>query len=162
MASFAEFDKQLDRATVEAVGQVVEFHKAISQRVFQMLVTDTRTSGFSFGSPVWSGRYRRSMTIAVNRVDTSSFPANPDAFLVDWPEEPGRKYPAPPASEVRNKLQGLKIGDVVYIANSVPYVRRIENGHSKKAPAGVFAVTAAAAEPMLQNEADTLAYVIRR
>lgn len=37
--------------------------------------------------------------------------------------------------------QGGGIGKVVYISNSLPYSLKLENGHSKQAPLGVYALS---------------------
>jgi hypothetical protein len=34
-----------------------------------------------------------------------------------------------------------RLGDVVYVSNSLPYALRLENGWSKKAPAGMVGIT---------------------
>ncbi|UNM17273.1 HK97 gp10 family phage protein [Pseudomonas sp. ArH3a] len=36
------------------------------------------------------------------------------------------------------KLSGLEPYTVVFIQNSLPYAEKLENGHSKQAPAGMF------------------------
>jgi hypothetical protein len=38
-------------------------------------------------------------------------------------------------------LQGARAGDRIYIANNLPYIVRLEYGHSKQAPAGMVRTT---------------------
>lgn len=157
------FGRELDRAADEVIAQAIEFHKTCAQTVFAMLVSDSRTVGLTFGSPVWSGRYRGSFTIAINQIDHTYKPPNPKADPPYWPKEVLGKYSPLAASDVRRKIERLRLGDVVYIANSLPYVRRIEFGHSKlKAPNGVFEVTVAAAEGKLQAQAHQIAIVVNK
>lgn len=39
-------------------------------------------------------------------------------------------------SEARSVLAGKKPGDAVYLSNNVPYIRRLNEGYSRQAPAG--------------------------
>lgn len=43
----------------------------------------------------------------------------------------------------------IKLGDVVYITNNLPYARRIEYGYSKQAPEGMLRRTIAEHRPIL-------------
>ena len=38
-------------------------------------------------------------------------------------------------------MQGARAGDRIYIANNLPYIVRLEYGHSKQAPAGMVRTT---------------------
>lgn len=38
-------------------------------------------------------------------------------------------------------IQGAKAGDTVYLANNLPYIVRLEYGHSKQAPQGMVRTT---------------------
>lgn len=44
--------------------------------------------------------------------------------------EPGGK------EEINTALNSFKIGDTVFITNNLPYIRRLNEGYSKQAPAG--------------------------
>ena len=46
-----------------------------------------------------------------------------------------------PIAEATVRLQGATAGDTVYIANNVPYIVRLEYGHSKQAPGGMVRTT---------------------
>lgn len=47
----------------------------------------------------------------------------------------------------------IKLGDVFVMANSTPYIFRLEQGWSKQAPAGMVAVTVAAYQRMVERAA---------
>jgi hypothetical protein len=36
---------------------------------------------------------------------------------------------------------GFKAGDTIYLTNNLPYIRRLEEGYSQQAPAGMVALT---------------------
>jgi hypothetical protein len=85
-------------------------------------------------SPVLTGRYYASHTIARGRIDTTVRELNPDGE-----ENP---YPGLPLTNA-TALTGFKLGETTYIANSLPYAQLLEEGHSKfKAPEGIYGVAA--------------------
>lgn len=133
--SLQKFLKTVEGAKEKVVLRAVEFQKTLAQTAYAMISTDSRRVGLAYGSPVLTGRYRGSHTIAINAIDTRTRPP------ADDPEAEG-SIRAKPAAEVRALLEKLKLGDRVMIANALPYARRIEFGHSKlKAPEGVYEVT---------------------
>lgn len=136
VSELGEFFKQLDEEHQEkAVRRVVEFCKAVVLTTYSMIQTDSRTVGIAYGSPVLTGRYRASHTVAINRIDKTTVA----------PSETGDEdsIPAKPIAMVSAIMNALKLGDKVYIANTLPYARRLEFGHSRlKAPEGIYQVTA--------------------
>ena len=74
-------------------------------------------------APVDTGRYRAAWNIGI--------------------EQPDRSVP-PPGSRVKagaapfSALKSLKPFPVVYLTNSLPYAKRLEDGHSGQAPTGVL------------------------
>lgn len=44
-------------------------------------------------------------------------------------------------------------GDVVYIANNLPYIRKLEYGHSQQAPRGMVRINAAKWTQIVEHEA---------
>lgn len=155
MADLNTFIKEAEAAKERAARALVEAHKAVAIRAYAMIATDTRDTGMGYGSPVWSGRFRASHTIAVNVPDTATKPPHPDTVgkgATRWPDEPDGIYNATPVSYAAQKLTALKPFDIVYIANALPYARKIELGHSKlKAPAGVYEATAIAVRAKFKN-----------
>lgn len=148
MASLDLFLKTVEGSKETAVRRLVEAHKAVSIAAYQMVAADTRATALRYGSPVWSGRYRASHTIAVGAPDTRVKPPHPDTAgpgATRWPDDVSGPYGAPPVSYAAQVVGSLKPFQVVYIANALPYARRIEAGHSRlKAPEGVYEVTAQA------------------
>ncbi len=76
-------------------------------------------------SPVDTGRFRGNTTVSIG----SPVFANTDN--VD--KAGGATIAAGQAA-----LTGLKPYTVIYIQNNLPYAERLENGHSKQAPQGIF------------------------
>ncbi len=75
----------------------------------------------SMKTPVATGRARGNWNVSVNTIDRS----------IDLNKK-GYK------SSTLRKGDGLKTN---YIVNSLPYINALENGHSKKAPNGMVAIT---------------------
>ena len=50
--------------------------------------------------------------------------------------KPSAKNPAP-VSDPETEIAKIKADSVVYHTNNVPYIKKLENGSSKKAPAGM-------------------------
>lgn len=105
-------------------------------------------------SPVLTGRYRGSHRISVNRVDTS--------FLSGvGPRDVAAHGQPPTGFEIATALQRLadfRFGDTIHISNNLPYALPLERGHSRQAPAGVYAL---AFLIMVANFAATVNSVVR-
>lgn len=43
--------------------------------------------------------------------------------------------------KVQAAALGLKVGDIIYLANNLPYAMRLEEGYSQQAPAGMVSLT---------------------
>lgn len=146
MSDLDTFTRDVDAYKEKAVLALVEAQKMIATRAYQMVARDSREVGLSYGSPVWSGRFRASHTIAIGTPDARVADPNEDTVgrgATRWPDEPDRVLPAPPVSRAAQVLSALQPFQIVYIANALPYARRIEMGWSKlKAPAGVYEVLA--------------------
>ena len=80
-------------------------------------------------SPVDQGAFRGNHKISVNNPETTS-----DKNLKDTE---GNKT----LLSESEKLKQLKLGDMVYIQNNLPYAVRLENGHSQQAPLGIYGLT---------------------
>lgn len=70
-----------------------------------------------FATPVDTGRARSNWIPSLNTPDTRTV-------------EPGQKPDAEAA------ISAYKLADTIYISNSLPYIQRLNEGHSKQAPAG--------------------------
>jgi hypothetical protein len=91
-------------------------------------------------NPVDTGRSRAAWNLAINKIDRtvpaeSGFPP-PRPASADRSVKPRRPQPAIPA------VGRIGWGDTVYVTNALPYVPRLETGHSKKqAPNGFVAIS---------------------
>lgn len=73
-------------------------------------------------TPVATGRARNNWNADLNKVDASTTEeANPNATGMD---------------KINIAIAGYKDGDTVYISNNLPYIVRLNEGHSTQAPAG--------------------------
>lgn len=79
-------------------------------------------------SPVDTGRFRGNWQTEVNRIPAGQL----DVF---------DKEGGPTIAKVVNGTVALKVGDVAYIANNLPYAIELEYGHSTQAPAGMVRIT---------------------
>ncbi|WP_434681360.1 HK97 gp10 family phage protein [Pseudomonas sp. R1-18] len=76
-------------------------------------------------SPVDTGRFRGNTTVSIGR------PVLSNSTTLD-PTGSGT------LSAGNAVLTGLKPYTIIYIQNNLPYAEKLENGHSKQAPNGVF------------------------
>jgi hypothetical protein len=77
------------------------------------------------------------MRLSVNGIDVTTAAPDPD-YSYDT-SLPPRTIRNQPISRVAAALRNFKLGDTIYISNSVPYAHRIEHdGWSWQAPDGVF------------------------
>lgn len=76
-------------------------------------------------SPVDTGRFRGNTTVTIGSpVFSNSQTLDPTG--------------AATISKGASVLAGLKPFSIIYIQNNLPYSEKLENGHSKQAPSGVF------------------------
>lgn len=76
-------------------------------------------------SPVDTGRFRGNTVVSVGSPVLST-------------TESADKSGASTIAAGQAALTGLKPYTVIYIQNNLPYAERLENGHSKQAPNGIF------------------------
>jgi hypothetical protein len=79
-------------------------------------------------SPVDTGRFRANWQIGYDQVNASTDAA---------PDPTGEAAIA----RAQAALQGIQVGGIVYLTNSLPYARPLEYGHSKQAPTGMVRET---------------------
>lgn len=82
-------------------------------------------------TPVATGRTRGNWRVGINKPDLHT-----DINAFDPTGENG-------AAEAREIARNIKAGDQVFITNALPWVKRLNAGSSKKAPAGFIEQTAA-------------------
>jgi hypothetical protein len=124
-------DQQITDATAKkVVGRTTEIYKAVVLELYKRITANSLQDGLAYGSPVLTGRYYASHTVARGRIDTNVREPNPDGD-----ETP---YPGLPLTNAAAALFSFRLGETSYIANSLPYAQMLEEGHSKfKAPEGL-------------------------
>lgn len=152
--NMSQFDKDARAAAERVTSRTSTAITSAAQLLMSELTKHALKDGT--GSPIASGRYVSSIRVAINDVDTSTEPADKD-----YRYPPGRGLRALPPRTIPNRqnaqkvaalLRRFKLGDSIYISNSVPYARRIEiGGHSWQAPGGVFTPTVRAVLARLRN-----------
>lgn len=144
MSNYDQWAADIDKQFEEKVTQrFVQKHRTIALHAFREVTTDSRVVGFAHGSPVWTNRFGASHRIAVNSVDESALPPHPEIKEgLRWPDEPDQRYKTLSLAEASLKIGVLRPFEKIYISNTLPYARRLEEGYSPKAPAGVYNITA--------------------
>lgn len=79
-------------------------------------------------SPVMDGAFRGNHRISINSKDQSFNPQKLDLSG------------AATMSVELQKLLTFRLGNYVCIQNNAPYAKRLENGYSKQAPAGIYSI----------------------
>lgn len=135
-----QFDRGARAAALRVVARTEETIRSAALLMYSELTYNIREEGH--GSPVASGRYASSMRVGINQIDASTAPADP---TYRYPKGhgprplPDRTIKNTAVSRVAALLRTFKLGDTVYVSNSLPYSRKIEvGGHSWQAPGGVF------------------------
>lgn len=154
MPSQEPFEAQVKRVMEKKVVQkVVELQKAVAVTAWQYITANTAFTALAYGSPVLSGRYYTSHTVSINNIDTNVRAPNPAGA-----DDP---YKGLPISMASQKLFSLKLGDTVFIANSLDYARKLEGGWSRlKAPEGIYGVSVEAVIAKFRNVRDSLGFTV--
>ncbi|MDD6338303.1 MAG: hypothetical protein PUC15_07990 [Lentisphaeria bacterium] len=86
-------------------------------------------------SPVLTGRYRAGFNVSINGIDYTAPNPAPSEYI-----KYRKEYYKFDESKGQKAFEGvtLQVTDEIFISNSLPYAIAIENGHSRKAPEGVF------------------------
>lgn len=79
-------------------------------------------------SPVATGRFRANWQYGVGQ---------PNTALLETVDPTGQTS----IGRISSGAVTAKLGDVIYISNSLPYALKLENGWSKQAPAGMVGLT---------------------
>jgi len=125
--SLASFTADLNRFAKTIDSNVELVLKRVALQVLRGVVQKT---------PVDTGRAMASWLVGVNKVPADS-------------EAPGDLSNAPLSAEAASRIalegsveiQQASEYSVIYIINPLPYIFRLENGHSGQAPNGMVAVT---------------------
>lgn len=81
-------------------------------------------------SPVDTGRFRGNWQVAIG---------GPASGTLETTDKSGSAT----LSEAQTKALSMKVGDVIYMVNNLPYALRLEYGHSGQAPSGMVRIVAA-------------------
>ena len=129
-----------DMVTKQVREPVQNLAKNMTFAIWDIITTEAMIAG-DMGSPVWTGAFNASHRVAVNYIDRS-YEMRPD-------RESTVSFSALEKSYVKGALAASKLGDIIYISNSVAdengvsYARAIESGElSGKVPFGVYSVAA--------------------
>lgn len=88
-------------------------------------------------SPVDTGRFRGNWQTAIGSVPSGTIEAtDPSGNMV--------------IAKVSGVVAGMQAGDVIYMANNLPYARRLEDGWSQQAPAGMVRLTVQRFQPIAE------------
>lgn len=139
-----QFDQGMRDANRKVVAESTEAIRSAALGLYSDLTTPV-SEGQTYGAPVASGRLVASMRLEINGIDSTVEPADPG---YEYPQGKGPRELPPRTirnraiARVAAKLRTFKLGDTIFISNSVPYIRRIEEeSFSWQAPGGVFAPT---------------------
>lgn len=91
--------------------------------------------------------------IMMSPVDTGRFRGNWQTAIGDIPDGTVEAVD-PSGTTVIAKVAGvtgrMDPGDVIYMANNLPYAQRLEDGHSQQAPAGMVKLTVQRFQPIAE------------
>ena len=86
-------------------------------------------------SPVDTGRFRGNWQPAIGSAPSGTIEAtDPSGNMV--------------IAKVSGVVAGMQAGDVIYMANNLPYAQRLEDGWSQQAPAGMVRLTVQRFQPI--------------
>lgn len=110
--------------------QIAAFTKKAAERQTQVLQGTVREVGERLvqRTPVDQGEARSNWQASVN---------SPVAIHTPDLDPTG----AGAIADISRTAKAAKMGDAVYILNPAPHIKKLEDGHSKQAPAGMVAVT---------------------
>lgn len=133
---FRDFDRKVKVFTTKVTPeQVLTVQRSISLVALGQLTKR---------SPVDTGRFRASWTVAVTNPDISVKPPPTKAKRKSKTRRRASEFPAPNINEADSKLKAELVPyQIVYLNNSLPYSELLEQGSSAQAPQGVVATTVA-------------------
>ena len=115
------FNVSLDNFRGDTLEAVTKKKRLIGLKVLRGVVLKT---------PVDTGRARANWQLSINIPKTDVKKTTNNTAVADG----------------NNTLRTIKLGEDIYITNNLPYIGRLERGHSKQAPRGMVALTLAEIE----------------
>lgn len=125
-----DFARQVGRFSEETTRKLSEVVRKVSLDAFSDVIRM---------SPVDSGRFKGNWMVAVN--------STPAGYVWEQYDPSGGATIA----EAAGRVEGAEAGDVVVMANNLPYAQRLEYGWSGQAPSGMVRVTAARWQPIVDR-----------
>ena len=92
-------------------------------------VTTEMLQGVITASPVMDGTFRGNHRVSIDNEDKTADQSVNDLSGTQT------------LAEGTKEILKAKLGNVVYLQNNLPYAVRLENGHSKQAPLGIYSLT---------------------
>lgn len=124
------FEKQLRAFAKGAQAKIDKTVKGATVTLAANIITET---------PVDTGAARGNWQTSVGQ---------PKTDVIDRPDQSGEQAIREAAVNTPDKA-----GDVVFIANNLPYINMLEHGHSEQAPAGMARVNIARWPAIVRQEA---------
>ncbi|MCY1042715.1 HK97 gp10 family phage protein [Corallococcus sp. bb12-1] len=125
----ARFSKQVEAFAQAAKGRANEVVRKTALGILANVVTV---------SPVDTGRFRGNWQVGIG---------DRPAGTVDTEDKDGGAV----ISREGAKLEGVEVGETLFITNNLPYARRLEFGHSQQAPKGMVRTTLANVREILEE-----------
>lgn len=128
MGRFEDDINKFQRKTADKMDKIV---RKVSLEILKSVV---------FKSPVDTGRFRSNWQVSIGSVPSGTVGYQGTETIG---ERAGSKGPVYEATVAKSKgtADSAKAGDVIYIANNLPYAVRLEEGYSGQAPAGMVTLT---------------------
>ena len=122
---------------LSALARIKEFQQLPPKRLrdLKRMVAIQTYERLTRQAPVLTGRYRWGFNCSLNAIDYTVPPAAPKEYA-----KTGKVYYDLDADRAIRAFVSLTIDDTAVISNSLPYAEPLENGHSRKAPNGIFRV----------------------
>jgi hypothetical protein len=120
---------------------LLKFEKAYQVRVETVLrkVTLDLSAQLIQMSPVDTGRFRNNWYLSVGY--------GPNTGTNDGADRSGNSALA----RISSNLGTIKLGQLIWVTNNLPYATRLEYGYSKQAPGGMVRISAARFQQYLSN-----------
>ena len=123
------FSKDLDNITLNLAGYAEEMVRGTLFSLASRIIKE---------SPVDTGRFRGNWQASLN---------TPKQGRLQQFDKSG----ASAINDMSSVVAGLKMGQTFYLANNLPYARRLEYGYSKQAPSGFLRINVMRVQSELQK-----------
>jgi len=122
------FGRDIERIAAKTRKSIEEVMRATALELFSSVIKDT---------PVDTGRARGNWQASIGSPEDGETNATESAAL----------------AKVRSVSNGWSIGEVIWLTNNLPYIRRLEYGYSQQAPGGMVRKNVARIQRIVKAEA---------